>query len=68
MLTKAYRLNNKYVLPKRRIKEFEKSYSEIEKEFEQLRQEMFNTLTSDWPRLVEDCRSAQDHASHIIHI
>ncbi len=47
-----FRLNNKYVIPKRRIKEFEKSYGEIEKEFEQLRQEMFNTLTSDWPRIV----------------
>ena len=47
-----FRLNNKYVIPKRRIKEFEKSYGEIEKEFEQLRQEVFNTLTSDWPRIV----------------
>ena len=47
-----FRLNNKYVIPKRRIKEFEKSYREIEKEFEQLRQEVFNTLTSDWPRIV----------------
>ena len=51
-----FRLNNKYVIPKRRIKEFEESYGEIEKEFEQLRQEIFSTLTSDWPNVVRQLK------------
>lgn len=58
-----FRLNNKHVIPKRRIKEFEKSYGEIEKEFEQLRQEVFDTLTNDWPNIVRQLKKTHPSLS-----
>lgn len=53
----SFHLERKYVIPRRKLNEFEQHYREIETDFKQERKNIYNELTHNWPSIAADIRA-----------